>query len=110
VKNQNREFVAQMPVQVELNLNDFCRLGLYARLSNQTQEQAAQQIIAEFLATIGNVRIQHWMEREIEDIDALAAAKHAKPVARKLSKTRSFRQRITSVDRIRARGMGIRLD
>lgn len=84
------------------------KLNLYASLSHQTAEEAQQAILQEFLETTGQVRIDHWLEKEIAEIDKLAAQRqHA---SRKQTKARSFDQYVTDADHLRARGMSIRLD
>lgn len=57
---------------LRLDLNTSTKLNLYAALTHQTSEQAAQEIVKEFLSTVGEARIQHRIERYVDDVNALA--------------------------------------
>jgi hypothetical protein len=109
--NKNHEFKVQLPITAGLSVESYSRLTLYASLSNQSREEAAQEIIKEFLEGIGEVRIQHWIDKHIEHVNAHKGTNSGtKNRIGKQHRSRSFDERLTQEDRLRARGMGIKLD
>lgn len=89
---------------VPMTLDHKSRLNLYASLNNQTPAQAAQSILAEWLDTIGDVRIEHRIGKLVDEIN-----RDRKP-RRKVRTSRTFEELITSADQLHAHGMGITLD
>lgn len=64
-------------VSIGLNLASSTKLNLYAALTHQTAEAAAAQIIEEFLAGVGEARIQHRIEKHLDVINELQAVQSA---------------------------------
>lgn len=54
---------------VGLDTDTVEKLALYAALTHQSVEQAAQSILREFLETTGSVRISHHLDKALDLID-----------------------------------------
>jgi hypothetical protein len=98
-----------MKTTAELDLTQHCRLQLYASLTNQNVEQAAQEILTDWLESIGEVRISHRISEFTDRVNEIAtdSRKGTRQARKSASK---FEQLINDEDRIRVRGMGITLD
>jgi len=63
---------AMLGIQIKLDGVTATKLNLYASLSHQTAEQAAQEIVKHWLETAGEERIAQRVSQHVENINTLS--------------------------------------